>query len=61
MHEYGVTTLKELPEGCMYDTVIVAVAHKQFNYDMIKSICNDKCVLFDVKSILEKRQVDARL
>lgn len=61
MHEYGVTTLKELPEGCSYDSVIVAVAHKQFNHDMIKSVCNEECVLFDVKSILEKKQVDARL
>ncbi len=61
MHEYGVATFKELPEGCTYDTVIVAVAHKQFNYDMIKSLCNEQCVLFDVKSILESHQVDARL
>jgi UDP-N-acetyl-D-galactosamine dehydrogenase len=61
MHEYGVATMKELPEGCSYDSVIVAVAHKQFNYDMIRSVCNEQCVLFDVKSILEKKQVDARL
>lgn len=60
-HEYSIRTITEMPENSEYDAVILAVAHKQFNYEMIKKVCNDKCVLFDVKSILDKTLVDARL
>ncbi len=59
--EYGIATLEQLPEGCYYDAVVLAVAHKQFGYEMIKKVCNNKCVLFDVKSVLAKELVDARL
>lgn len=59
--EYGVRNLTEMPDKCEYDTVILAVAHDQFNYGMIKKVCKEKSVLFDVKSILEKSLVDARL
>ncbi len=60
-HEYGVRNSTEMPENSYYDAVILAVAHKQFNYEMIRKVCHEKCVLFDVKSILEKSLVDARL
>lgn len=60
-HEYGIRTITEMPEDSEYDAVILAVAHKQFNYEMIKKVCHETCVLFDVKSILEKSLVDARL
>lgn len=61
LHEYGIKMLKELPEGCCYNAVVVAVAHKQFNYELVKSICSEPCVLFDVKSVFKKELVDARL
>jgi UDP-N-acetyl-D-galactosamine dehydrogenase len=61
MNVYGVTNLEEIPVGKQYDAVVLAVAHEQFNYEMIKKVCCDRCVLFDVKSILEKDVVDARL
>jgi len=60
-HEYGVDSVKELPEGVNYDAVILAVAHKEFSLDLIRSICKEKCVLFDVKSLLDKKLVDGRL
>ena len=60
-HEYGISTMKEVPQNCNYDAVIVTVAHHQFNYPMIKSLCSDPCVLFDVKAVLDKELVDARL
>lgn len=59
-HEYGVKTVKEFPGGG-YDGVIVAVAHKEFHYDAIKKACKQTCVVFDVKSVLDKQLVDARL
>lgn len=60
-HEYDVSSFKELPEGVEYDAVILAVAHKEFTYEMIKSVCCKKCVLFDVKAMLSKEVVDGRL
>ena len=59
--EYGVLSLAEMPGKPQYDAVILAVAHRQFNYGMISKACNNNCVLFDVKSILNKSVVDARL
>ncbi len=61
LHEFGINTLKEPSNGYTYSAVIVSVAHKQFTYEMIKSICNEPCVLFDVKSIFNKELVDSRL
>lgn len=60
-HEYGVTSFNELPSDTKYDAVILAVAHKEFNIGMIKSLCCEKCVLFDVKALLDKELVDGRL
>jgi UDP-N-acetyl-D-galactosamine dehydrogenase len=60
--EYGVKTVQELPASqSQYNAVILAVAHKQFSYEIIKKLCSDHCVLFDVKAHLGKELVDARL
>lgn len=61
MQQYEVNLLQELPESCNYNAVIVAVAHKQFKYSTIKNLCDEHCVLFDVKAIFSKELVDARL
>jgi UDP-N-acetyl-D-galactosamine dehydrogenase len=60
LREYGITTSRELPDG-KYDTVVVSVGHRQFNYEMIRRLSNKCSVLFDVKSILDKELADARL
>ncbi|HMF70392.1 MAG TPA: nucleotide sugar dehydrogenase [Flavitalea sp.] len=60
-HEYGITMLESLPEDKVYDTVILAVAHKEFNYPLVKKLCGESCVLYDVKGLLDKSLVDARL
>ena len=59
--EYGIATLSELPEGCRYNCVILAVAHRQFTPEMVKKLCCETCVVFDVKSVLDKDLSDARL
>ncbi len=61
LHEYGVNSTRELPEGVNYDAVILAVGHNEFNFDVIKKLCNDQCVIFDVKGKLDKQLVDGRL
>jgi UDP-N-acetyl-D-galactosamine dehydrogenase len=60
--EYGIHTVQEMPEAKgQYNAAILAVAHKEFNYETIKKLCSDHCVLFDVKAHLNKELVDARL
>jgi len=59
-HEYGVPLLENL-DGRRYDGIIVAVAHREFldlpigNYRK-----DDTSVIFDIKSIYDKSQVDLR-
>ena len=60
-HEYGIDIVTELPTGEKYDAVINAVAHKQFTELDIRSLCMENGVVYDVKGILPKQIVDARL
>ena len=58
-HEYNISIANYLPELGDYSAIILAVAHKEFmNLHLTKS---DKQVIFDVKGILPKELVDARL
>ena len=59
--EYGLDILspEKMPDLSQYSGIILAVAHKQFaGLNLFKS--ND-CVVYDVKGILNKELVDARL
>lgn len=62
-HEYGVDVINELPESEKYDAVILGVAHKQFEDLDIRGLLADKenGVVYDVKGILPRDIVDARL
>ena len=62
-HEYGITPIKE-PAAGTYDAVILAVAHEQFvsmGVDAIRALGKPHATLYDVKAILPKDKVDARL
>ena len=62
-HEYGIELVQE-PEAGRYDAVILAVAHAQFRdmgIDAIRRLCRPKHVIYDVKYVLPKDQVHARL
>ena len=63
LHECGVT-LVGVPERSAYDAVILAVGHDQFKQmggqEAIAS-CKPGGVLYDVKHLLPRRQVDGRL
>jgi len=62
-HEYGITPVSELKEN-HYDAIILAVAHNEFmqiGAEGIKKLGKPSHVLFDVKNILPKELVDARL
>ncbi|MDO4413619.1 MAG: nucleotide sugar dehydrogenase [Erysipelotrichaceae bacterium] len=64
-HEYG-NTLSSMDEANDADCIIIAVAHKEFkqlslnDYDhMFKDMDNSEKVLIDVKSILNKEEVES--
>lgn len=62
-HEYGLGTIQK-PKSGHYDAVIVCVGHEQFRAmgaSAIRALCKPNSVLFDVKHILPKADVDARL
>jgi UDP-N-acetyl-D-galactosamine dehydrogenase len=59
MHEYGITVVNELPKA-HYSGAILAVSHKEFADLDIRSIAGNG-VVFDVKGVLNKEMVDARL
>ncbi|RHW74888.1 Vi polysaccharide biosynthesis UDP-N-acetylglucosamine C-6 dehydrogenase TviB [Colwellia sp. RSH04] len=61
--EYGITITKELKVQ-FYDAVTLAVAHNEFiemGAEGIKSLCKDEHIIYDLKSILNKNDVDMRL
>ena len=62
-HEYGIELVQQ-PEAGRYDAVILAVAHAQFRdmgIDAIRRLCRPNHVIYDVKYVLPKDQVHARL
>src|SRR5690606_31327107 len=60
-HEYGWSCENALPHMEDFDAVILAVAHKEFEELSMDHLCKDKRVVYDVKGVLPKNQVDARL
>ncbi len=59
--EYGIDLLESLAHR-QYDGIILAVAHKQFLTLDINGLKKDEnSVLFDVKSVVDRRFVDIRL
>ncbi|MGD8175240.1 Vi polysaccharide biosynthesis UDP-N-acetylglucosamine C-6 dehydrogenase TviB [Marinimicrobium sp. ARAG 43.8] len=62
-HEYGLTLVSE-PKARHYDAIILCVGHREFRemgVDAIRQLGRDNHVLFDVKHLLPKDRVDARL
>ena len=62
-HEYDITPISEPPQG-KYDAILLAVAHGQFRemgVEKIRKLGRRDCILYDIKSILPKDQVDGRL
>ena len=60
MKEYNTPIVNTLPDE-KYDTVILAVAHKEFLSLDIKAMLNEKSVVYDVKGILPRDIIDGRL
>lgn len=60
-YEYGLDIFNEIPNSMKFDTVILAVPHQEFKEMNIKKYCKDNAVIYDCKSFLDKKIVDARL
>ncbi|MXP05777.1 MULTISPECIES: nucleotide sugar dehydrogenase [unclassified Apibacter] len=60
-HEYGLDIFHEIPNSMKFDTIILAVPHQEFKEMNIKKYCKDNAVIYDCKSFLDKKIVDARL
>lgn len=60
-HEYGLDIFNEIPNSMKFDTIILAVPHQEFKEMNIKKYCKDNAVIYDCKSYLDKKIVDARL
>lgn len=60
-HEYGWESTTTLPDITDYDAVILAVAHKEFEALELEQLCKTNKVIYDVKGVLDRTEVDARL
>ena len=63
-HEYGIDLLAQLPAPGQYDALVVAVGHDQFKtlgIDGLRRLSNERAILYDIKGLFEKDQVDGRL
>jgi len=61
--EYAIETIGE-PEQGRYDAIILTVAHDEFKnmgIEVTRSFCKDTHVIFDVKNLFDRHQVDGRL
>ena len=64
LHEFGVDLLVDAPEAGAYDAIVVAVAHDQFRAlgaDGLRALGKPGAVIYDIKGVLPKDAVDARL
>lgn len=62
MHEYGIQMMKDRQINFeKYSSIILAVAHDEFTNDNFSIQKNSNCVVYDVKGVLRKSLVDARL
>ena len=59
--EYGIELTNELPVNEKFDTVIAAVAHREFEDLDITSLLKSPHVIFDVKATRHRSEVDCRL
>ena len=58
-HEYGLTMITTLEKA--YDAIVLAVGHQEFRELPWSIIRTSKTVVYDVKGVLDKSQVTARL
>ncbi|MGJ1224549.1 nucleotide sugar dehydrogenase [Sphingobacterium siyangense] len=58
---FNLDLLSSLPESADYDSVILAVGHREFLHLDLNNLKKNPSVVFDIKGILDRKSVDARL
>ena len=58
--EYGIEVTAEAPQD-RFDAVILAVAHKEFQTLDVRSFLKENGIVYDVKGVLPREVIDARL
>lgn len=61
LHEYGWESVNTLPDIGDFDAVVLAVAHKEFETLDLDRLCKNTRVIYDVKGVLPREVIDARL
>ncbi len=62
--EYGLEVMTECPAPGQYECIVLAVAHRQFidmSRDAMRALGKPGHVVYDIKSVLPREQVDQRL
>lgn len=59
--EYGWDCVTTMPDIADFDAVVLAVAHMEFENLDLSKVCKAKRVIYDVKGVLPRTMVDARL
>jgi UDP-N-acetyl-D-galactosamine dehydrogenase len=65
-HEYGLTVREQMTAICgqKYDSIVLAVAHQEFKEmgaEKIRKLGGENCVIYDIKRVLPRDDVDAAL
>jgi UDP-N-acetyl-D-galactosamine dehydrogenase len=60
LHEYGLTSLKTMPNQ-KFDAVVLTVSHNKFKGLDFQSLKNNNAVVYDVKNFIDDTFVDGRL
>lgn len=60
-HEYNVDIITQLDKSKTYGAVLLAVAHDEFNNFDFEKYYSEGTVIFDAKSVVDRRWVDGRL
>ena len=61
MKEYGINSVKKLPDDKKYDAIVLAVAHDQFKNLNINSLKKENSIVYDVKNLFSKDKKDKNL
>ena len=62
--EYGIDLLESPPGDGAYDAIVIAVAHSSFSdlgVDGLRRLANGRAIVYDIKGLFPKDQVDGRL